>query len=282
MKLNWYCVVIVIAICCLNATADNDDDETNGCLERYLMRKGKLPSDHPAKAAGSTFICSFTTEITVTLLKSVFTTLIESSFQNGADCLKREFENNEITDLIMKLNLIEESQLGESEQKIQINQTRNELRQDLTKIAVQCETNEKKFVEIFNEQLGIKNETLSALEHNYCFAKYAAENELLPLKGVNLNPNDILTTYIDCEAIIRKERRKQEHDVRQAAKQNMGDSVNCAMNLYNEQNLFNTGIVSRVLEYVELPKETKDDETDKAAKKVVDFATALIMCALSN
>ncbi|KAG4078508.1 hypothetical protein HA402_009220 [Bradysia odoriphaga] len=282
MKFKFYCVVIVIAISCLNVTANVDDDETNGCLERYLMQKGTLPSDYPARQPASLIVCSLTTTIYVSFLTRLYEALIESRIKNGADCLKREFQSEGTLDLIIKLNIIEESQLSENEQNVQINETRNEFRQDLTKIARQCDTNEGKFIEVFNEQFGIKNETLSALEHNYCFAKYAADNDLLPLKNVNLNPNDIVTTNIDCEAIIRKERRSQERDVRQKAKEKMENSVNCVMDAYKENDAFNMGIVMRVLQYVELPNETRDAETEKAATKLAEFTITIMVCAMTN
>ncbi|XP_037032963.1 uncharacterized protein LOC119071944 [Bradysia coprophila] len=282
MKFKLYCVVIVLAISCLNATANVDDDETNGCLERYLMQKGKLPSHYPARQPSSIVVCRLTTTVYVSFLTRFFEVLIENRIKNGTECLKRELKNGGTLDLVIKLNLIEESQLSENEQNIQINETRNELRQDLTKIARQCDTNEDKFIEVFNEQFGIKNETLSALEHNYCFAKYAADNDLLSLKNVNLNPNNIATTNIDCEAIIRKERRRQEHDVRQKAKAKMENSVNCVMDSYQGNDVFNTGIVMRVLQYVEFPKETRDAETEKAATKLAEFTVAVMVCALTN
>lgn len=282
MKLKFVSVVlIVVAICCLNVTADSDDDSSPECLENYLKQKGKLASNFPVRPVTSETTCRFVLVLSLALMRGIIDELITSKNPTST-CLVREFANQETLDLITKLNVIEESSLSENEMKTQTNETRNELKQDLAKIALQCETDVNKFTETFNDFLGIKNETLSALQHNYCFAKYASKHDLLPLKNVNLNPNGIETTNIDCRAIIRKERRSNEQDLRDTTKEKMPNSINCVMDVYKNNNVFDTSIATRVLEYVELSKEIKDAESKKNVNKIADFTVNVVNCALSS
>lgn len=281
MKLNWFCILIVIALSCTFVTAkDSSDEDGQACLETYLQQKGKLGINFPVRQS-SLFLCRFVTPITLRVVESLIENQIKEEIPNDADCLIREFKNKESLDILIKLNVIEESNLSESEIKTQTNVTRNELRQDLIKTATQCETNEVDFIAIFNEFLGIKNETLSALEHKYCFAKYAADNELLPLQNIDLNPNGIVTTYIDCKAIIKKERRQHERNAREKVKARNPEAANCVMEAYNTKNVFNTYIIMSVLDYVELPKETKDVESNLVTDKFADFAGAVMVCYMS-
>ncbi|KAG4078484.1 hypothetical protein HA402_009196 [Bradysia odoriphaga] len=274
MKFKFYCVVIVTTISCLNATAN--DDETNGCLERYLMRKGKLPSDYPARQSASVAVCNLvTTSILSDITERFELSHNDTSNESKAECYKREFRNEELADLKIKLRVIQqESQLPESVQKMQITETLYDIGQKLAKIAVRCKTDENKF----NEQLGVKNET--AMELNYCFAKYAAENELLPLKNINLNPHDIVITNIVCEAIIAKERLRREnefHIILSEKGASIG-AVNCILNVDKEHDIFNKEIVINVLAYVELPKETKGIESEKAEKNFADGIANMRTC----
>lgn len=86
-------------------------------------------------------------------------------------------------------------------------------------IASKCGTNETKFIESFDELFGIKNETLSALEQNYCYAVTTNGNDLLPLRNVNLNPKNIATTRLNCDSIIRNEREDQRDFLRRFLRQ---------------------------------------------------------------
>lgn len=181
---------------------------------------------------------------------------IESDFQNEADCLKRELKRKESWNLTSTLDNVIESNLSESENKTVINGTRNELRQDLINI-VWCGTNETKFIESSDELFGIKNETLSALEQNYSYAMTTNDNDLLPLRNINLNPKNIATAHLNCDSIIRNEREDQRDFLRRFLRQYSRRSASCTMGLFNAYNVFDTQTVREVLKYVELPEEPK-------------------------
>jgi len=285
MKLNWFCLLIVVAHFCFNVTlASSSDDDGVECLGTYLHQKGKLSADFPIRESGTQsppIYCRFVTAITLRVVQSLIESSIQEVLPKDADCLKSEFKNQETLDVIVKLSVIEDSNLSENDINTQTNVTRDELKQDLIKIALQCETDEKKFIEIFNSFLGIKNETLAALHHNYCFAKYAADNELLPLNGIELNSNGIVTSRLDCNAIIKKERRKHERNAREKVKANNPKSLNCVMDAYVNQNVFNIYVVMNVIDYVEFPKETKDEESNKVANKFADFTRTVGFCTFN-
>lgn len=280
MKLKLLCVLIVVGLVCSNVKADDDDDESQVCLETYLRQKGKLGSDFPARQPSP--LCIFITPISLKIFEAVVENQIRDKISNNTDCLIREFKNQESLDLIVKLGVIEDSELSESKMRIQKSLTRNELRQDLIKIALQCETDENSFIPVFNEYFGIKNVTLSAMEHNYCFAKYAADHELLPLENVDINPNGIDTTHIKCKAIIRKEHRRQESRVRDRLKEKKRKTKNCVMEAYRNNNIFEYGIMSQVLEYLEFSKEIKDAEANKIAEKIADYSVTIFTCLLGQ
>lgn len=281
MKLKWLCVLIVVALVCSNvmANSSNNEDDSEECLEVYLKQKGKLGDDFPVRQSTST--CNLVTIFTITIMEGIVENSIKEEISNNnTECLIREFKNKETLDLLVKLDVIGDSKLSESKIKTETNVTRNELRQDLSKIALQCETDADSFLSIFNSYFGIKNVTLAAMEHNYCFANYAADNELLPLKNVDLNPNGIVTTHINCNAIIRKERRQEESRVRERTKEKKRKIKTCVMDAYRNNNIFDYYIMSQVLEYLEFSKEVKDEQTNQIGEKIAEYSLTLFMCFL--
>jgi len=255
-------IILVHTCCIINASFSSDGDGTE-CLEAYLQQKGKLSIDFPLKPS-SFFYCRFVTSITLRVVESLIEDNIKEAIPNDADCLIREFKNQESLDYVVKLSVIEDSNLSETDINTQTNATRNQLKHDLKKTALQCETDEQKFITIFNDFLGIKNETLAALHHNYCFAKYAADKELLPLEDIELNPNGIITTHIDCNSIIKKERRKHERNAREKSKERRPKSSNCIMEAYRRKNVFDAYIKLQVIEYVEFPKKNQRRGNEKS------------------
>lgn len=272
MKLECYCVVIFL--CCFT-TVLLDDNYGKECLEEHLKNKGKLESDFPVRR--STQNCSVLLSPALAALRIVVEDQIKQDIPTSADCLIKEFYNRESSDLIVKLFVIEDSKLSESEIKTKINETRKELRRDLVKVALRCETDEKNFIAIFNEILE-KNLTLSKLEHNYCLAKYAADNELLQLNKAELNPDGIITTNLNCTAIINKSRRRWETHVSKEINVTEPESINCYMETYKNVNVFNTIITGKVLNYLDFSKETKEAELQKIADKFASFASIINYC----
>lgn len=205
----------------------------------------------------------------MSVLKISLDNKLRKENSNNADCLVNEFKNQETLDLLVKLNVLEKSELKENEMKNQMNETKNELKRDFGKIAVQCQIDESKFVSTFNCYLGIKNVTLEASEHNYCFAKFAADNNLLPLENIELNPNAIEIASINCDEIIEKERRMKEDELLNTLYRHP-KTTQCVLNAYRRENLFGSEIAAKVLNNLEFPKATKDAEDDKIAEKILD------------
>lgn len=209
---------------------------------------------------------------TLKVLNALIQSKITETLPDDAVCLIKEFKNQEISDVLVKLRIIKKSKLSDDEIRIETNQTSEELKNDLTIVAFKCETDQHKFLEIFKEYFGIKSPrkvTLSALEHYYCFAKYASDNDVLPLKNVDLNPYGIVTEDINCDAIISEERAVQEEKLR-------------VVEEFRSKKLYDADIGAEVFKYLDFPKDI--EEKGKEKLKFVYRQAAIIgfLCGIAN
>lgn len=290
MKFKINCLLIVVTLFCSKITADttdprsdSDDDE---CIKEYLQHKGKIKSDLPVRP--STLYCRFTAATYLRIILTITERDVKDIIPNDAECLLKEFKSQEVLDVILKMKVIAESQL---------NDTRNELRKDLSSIALKCRTDEKKYIEIFNIFLGIenanknetaapiteeestiKNVTLSASEHYYCFAKYTADNKLLRLENVELNPNVIAIVNIKCDAIIKEELERFENELSEKIDASPM-VIACIIKEMKNVNFFDTHISLLVLNYFEFPKETENEERSKLNYNFAKMDFILFYCA---
>lgn len=171
--------------------------------------------------------------------------------------------------------------MSESHSNSETYKTRYELKEDLVKVALKCDADVEKFIDIFSDFLGIKNVTLSALEHNYCFAKYAADNELLPLENIELNPNRISTINIDCGGIIKEERERFEKELVKTINASPSE-IKCISEEYRNKNIFDAQISSLVLTYLDFPKEIKEAATAKLKDKLTQIFWIGFLCAAAG
>ncbi len=206
IKIVYFLMGITFLLCyqVTAKTSDSDDgDSGTECLKKYLQQKGKLEIESTAPVELG-LRCRFLTTAALRILSATIESRITSGFPSEAECLNKEFKNQDVADVIVKMEVIKKSELNEHEKQTRSDDAKTELKNDLGNVATTCGTDPNKFIESFNPYLGIKsplNVTLPSLEHNYCFAKYVADNQLLPLDNIELNPYGIATyvAYVTVE-----------------------------------------------------------------------------------
>jgi hypothetical protein len=283
MKFAVYSLALSATLYCVYARAAIDEGEA--CIVQYLKRKGKLSEDFPTTLETPSSHCEVSIPISTKIVREAYVDKINETFPNQSQCLIDEFDNREIVDHVLKVSVISESKkLSENSIKTQLEAARSDLKQDLEKIAIQCNTVDEAFTNIFNDLLGIKNETLAVFQYEYCISKYTADNSLLPLNNVELNPHHIDIEHLNCTAIIEKERTKAVKEIRDkmTSTPNGDRYINCILNAYNRNRVFDWSIALKVLYIVELPKETKESEKAKATQKIADFSVATFTCIVSG
>lgn len=280
-KLIIYCVVTSLAIYSVEADSQRDGD---ACLVQYLQLKGKLSADiKSAEPAPSG--CDFVTPFTIGVIKSAVFNRIEKEMSlNVARCLIQQLDDRdkEAFDYVVKINVLAaSSSLNESERQTQVEATRNQFKEDLEKIAVHCETDGQKFINIFRDTLGIRNDSLAVLQYEYCLAKYAVDNGVVVLGDVEINPRHIDSNSVDCEQIMEADKsRNEKYFIDKNAVTFAGEeSMNCAVNAYRNNKIYDWSVAFKVLKNLDFSLEKKELEFTKINAKIQSFVASTSVCS---
>lgn len=273
----------MVALSCSFVPAQSSDGYEYDCGANYLVEKGKLKSDFPIRQSALDTLGSLNCTIIALLAVRIYDEQVKTHLQkyipDDVDCLIGELEYEETSDLLLKLEVIQASNLSESQKRTQKDETKSEIKQNLDEAALHCGTEEIKLAGSLNDFIGIKITTLSASEHMYCYGIFADVHNLLPLEGVNLNPNGIDIGHVNCCAIIAEQSKETEKDLLRKIYETSPKSVSCVLQAYKNGNLFNVRIGLLVLNYFEFSKETKVSEQSKFYDELGDFALKIVICA---
>jgi hypothetical protein len=256
------------------------------CLVQYLQTKGKLSADFPS-AEPAPPDCDFETQLFIHVIKASVFNSIEDEIPNAASCLIKQVDDNkEVVDYIVKINLLATSRsVNESERPTQVEATRNQLKEDLAKIATHCLTDYKQFINIFIDlRLGLKNDSLTVLQHDYCLAKYAVDNQLVEFGEVEINPRHIDLDSFNCEQILEADRNKSAKYFNDANAETFKgeEAMNCAVNVYKNDRIYDWRVALLVIKNLDFSVETKRVETAKLNDIMRKFAARSISVCSQN
>lgn len=259
--------MIYTTLCYSSVTAQ---EESEACIVQYLKENGKLDNSFPSTPP--TALCHISMPFSLSVVRSKNNDLIEKSFPNKASCLIKEFANKTSVDFQLKIGIIKNSNLTESDLKTQLVDARNEFKTSLEDIASQCGVNDT-FISLFNSDLGIKT-----LKSDYCFAKYVVDEGLLPLINIDLNAYHIETKTVNCSSFIEEEARIHE--------ENFSSRVyfykECMLNAYKSGKIFDWYVAGIVLDNLEDQRVSKNVERKNVFKKFTKFSMAIASCSYNN
>ncbi len=274
-----FCVAIYAALSSVEA---NNVQEGEACLVQYLQNKEKLSSEFRS-AVPPTSRCRLIIPLTLRVLKSSIESEIKTKVPNAADCLTEEFDNKWAIDHLIKIDVVDKSGLlTETERETQLQETRNEFKNDLKKIASQCVADDTPFIEIFNEQLGIKNESLTMAQYDYCLAMYVSDKNVLDLGMVDINPHRIDTDSVDCNEIIDVDKSKSEKDLieKTTATVTSQSAVMCIRDSYRSDTVYDYSAALKVVNKLNFTRHTKEVEVNRISQKVGEFTMSVFACLM--
>lgn len=136
------------------------------------------------------------------------------------------------------------------------------------------------FVKLFHDNLGIRNESCEVVEYEYCLAKYAVDNKVLELDGVEMNPQHIDSESVDCENIIEVDKRKSEKDlVDKASSTVTGErAISCLVNKYRDSNIYDWNVALKVVNKLDFSRGSRQVQAYRSTKKIAEFALSIFTC----
>lgn len=256
-------------------------DETEACFVQYLKWKGKLEGNFQSVIDPPEY-CVAKLSGMLQSLRTFIDNEIKKEMPDEAECLFGSIDDRECLDhfmmiYVLRLNLF----LSEDEIKILLATSRAELKQDLETVARQCKVDDKDFVQIFNKNLGIRNETLEALQYDYCLTKYCVDNKILELH-YELNPNNIATADVNCTFIIDADRNQAEKEFADEyiTTPEWIEAKACIMEVYRNEKRYEFFAAIKVLGNELNARRTKEADTIRVTEKLTgpSFAQAINDC----
>ncbi len=136
-------------------TASDKYNKEEACVVQYLKAKGKLNEAFQSPVTTpSAPECQILFPSTVKRIKDDLKRGIAKTFPSEVNCLSDEFDNKEAMDHVITIILINRSNfLSESDKSAQSVVPRNQLKDVVKEVAVQCLVEDKKFFDFFNPLL---------------------------------------------------------------------------------------------------------------------------------
>lgn len=265
-------LLIDIVFCCALANANFVGYKGTDCVLQYLKAKGKFNNNFPTIEPSST--CDFVMSLKMGLMNDTYNREINRKFPQESRCLISELDNESIYDLVLKAVTIKYAPITQVPLKTQWVETKKELRQVLENIALKCKADNNTFIQIFNQSLGIDNESLQL---SYCMANYASHENLFDWNVVS-NPNHVHTELINCTQLIEEYRIKCEKKLIDFPE----ESADCVRKAYEKYRFFDWSVAFEVLSDSDISKELKESEAKRISNEREKFLSAASVCTNSE
>lgn len=273
-------LVIFLVIFFESVTGLSNLDEGNSCIIQYLKNKKQLDANFPSPSSSDSAKCRLVMPLLLRTFGNALRTRLSEKPDIDVDCVMNNFKNSSAMDFMLMREVIPLSKdLENTETTQRMRNATKTLRKILISVAKRCEIDQT-YGGLFDEILGLQNLSIPVLEHNYCFTKYALDNELIEVKHINLNPRRISLTNLDCEEMIERNQIMREKQLLNKLNQRKlsHEHIQCIMNRYRSEKAFASNIALEVIDILNISYEEKRENREKVAVQLEKFITSIFVC----
>jgi hypothetical protein len=272
-----FVTIVFLAITGSFVKSDRSDDDADACMIKILMDKGLLNRDFPYSGTPSS---CYLMQTIISSLENGFYEKFDEKESIKADCVKQELKNNDFVYQVTKKEMIEKSKLISREE---INQMLDENKKDIKKVlndaAEDCDS-DPTWAGIFDEYLDITNTSKPVVEQNYCSLKTSIDKNLIDIGDFNINPHNIDTSKVDCDAIIEDMKTESNEKIRSEYKKKgiSNDKVECVMNSLKNSQFFDVLIAISGLEKNNIDPAVRAQNKEKLNSQLQSGFIGLFSC----
>lgn len=255
-------------------------DIGNACIAQYLKDKGHLEEDFPVSAVSATPQCRLVMPIVIKAFEAALCSKLRENESIKADCVMKEIKAaNAMEFMLMQEIIVMTKDLEEEKMKKKLEVVKENLRTVFENAAKTCDS-DPTYAGQFNDILEIKNESLAVLRQNYCFTKFAIESKLLDVKDIDINPKKIVTTDIDCKAMIMKNRLQRENKLMESLKtrQLSKEQSQCIKDKFQIERAFDSNLALEVIDHIDVTLEVRKRNRENIAKRLESFILSIFLC----
>lgn len=267
-------------------------ENTFNCYTDYLKRQRVLDDNFESSPfEGESFLCDM---ILATTVNRVYEELfhefsIDARFGEAASCIVESLKNSKWSDLDIKEQVYEVSDLltqPEKEHKIQeIKRTQEKISSE----AILSCLSEKEFGELFNSIITNsttqddeeENKNEEDLVGDYCARIYGVEKGLIKDYKIDVNPSGLITTYIKCDIVNQKHFDDAESELRNHLLKDVGipeGKVECYMARYHDNKYFEKTLAIALLGELNLNDEQEKLERKQFIDTMVNITRVIAEC----
>lgn len=271
----------VFAILFVATDCKSNLEAGNACVVRFLKDRKQLRDDFPVSTDLDTSRCRLVMPLIMHVFEKALCSKLSEEKSINAECVMSEFKSSGVMDLMLKQEVVLMSKdLPEDESKKMLEEGKNELRRIFHSASNVCESNPT-YAGLFDDILEFKNESLAVLRQDYCFTKYVVESKLIDTQDIDINPKRIVTTNIDCQAMIKSNQiERQEKLVKSLKSKNLtSEQIQCVIDKFQIERAFDSNLALEVIDQVDVPLEVRRRNRENIAKKLENFIKSVFICA---
>lgn len=272
--MKFLCLISFLVIAVFSETNGDSEANRKTCVVKYLKDNLRLKNVAWPKVDFSSEECSkFVMENMAIIELGIRERITEEAKEA---CIMQEFRNNQLFDAFLEQMILEGAQFKATRDEATEYKTfQDELREKLDKVARTCHS-DPTYGGAFD---GLLDQEPTPQQQFYCFTKFVIENGFIDVKNVNVNPGNIATAGINCDAIIKAERlnvRKQlEKSFHDEDDGGLLMSVSgCIVDEFNSKKYFELDLAGKVLVTVEMSAEDKTRNQDNITNQLKSFSIA--------
>lgn len=278
-------VIFVVVLSVARAAEVDSVENTFNCYTDYLKRHGVLEAKFVSEPFnGESLLCEAVLSTTVA---GVYSALLEEFKMNqqlssSADCIVDNLKRAKWSDLDIKEQVYVFSEAMSDVEKDQRIHELQQLQANISSSAVISCMAEKEFGELF-EQIFSKEEETEDLAADYCARSYAIENKIIDtaIYVVDPNPNHIDTKDVRCRAIVEKNFKEAEDELRVHLLKDIGENahrVDCLIKKYHDNHYFNKTLAVELLGELGITEDQKKVEKQRFIVSMIKITNSLAEC----
>jgi uncharacterized protein YdeI (BOF family) len=284
-------ILILIVAVMQGAFAQSNGDvmavqETFNCYTDYLKKHGFMDAEVKTEPFdGESSLCEM---ILATTVNRIYGDLYkefhsDKNFRDAAACIVQHLKASKWSELDIMEQIFEASTLyGDVEKEKKIRDIKVQQDKISSNSILVC-LSEREFGELFDSIIG--NVTMDDLDQvgDYCARKYGVDNNLIDTNvyKINLNPSNLVTTYIQCDIVNKKHFEEAEIELRKHLLKDMGvaeDKVNCYIEKYHENHYFDKTLAIALLGELKITDEQKAREKKHFVAAMTNITRVISEC----
>lgn len=255
--------------------------DVSSCIVEHLKENGMLDQNFPAPNGYFKDICVDVMSNFKNRTESDMRALLLEETKKG--CIMQEFGRARLIETLLKENVVDiAAHITEEEQKIKIQAVKHEVSEILGSTAKKCHSNSS-YGEAFDDFIGHNSTSIgkpSTQEVSYCLTKFVIDHNFTDLENVNVNPENISTTNINCDTILAEQITRTRNEAEESFKKENVTSraLNCSMEIFDSRKIYEMAWIDEVLEMIDIPEEDKFRNQLAHLEKIVTFHQSRGQC----